>query len=224
MQKVMRRASPAISLQIRRRAPKGSINVPGAYRRISGYADDGEEETLVGYPGVICLVQPGLGSEHQDLLRRLFETVGMAQSEGAGSWTTVLQCFGEGSGAGAPVLATEELGMRSHAHRAGELLNLSNSVVVPVDVPIVINQLVPDQVSLKWKPFSRIRKECLLLFIGRKGKFCFAPELERSLYRQRKRIVVAEIDGDHLLLTFDKASDFLATANQVGSSGQTPNP
>lgn len=199
-------------------APEHSRHVPGEYRRIPGYADDGDEEEYRCYDDVVCLVQAGGLGAADRLLEKFLRAVTEAQRPVTGSWSSLVLAF---DGAGGLRVDPQVLrGEFVYGHgilRWAEQLETCSSAGKPVAIPSMISELFPDPGAMAGKPKKRLTDSDLVLVFGRRGEFGFAAELERSLRRHRKRVVVIEVDGDRLEVTFDDAQRFLATAMASGA-------
>jgi len=208
--------------QFRRRAAEHSRRVPGAYRRIPGYADDGEEEEFRCYRDVVCLVQAGGLGAADRLLEKFLEPVVQVQGPVTGSWSSVVLAFdGSAELRLHPQVLCRELMNRGAARRWAEQLDACSAAGPTVATPALIPELFPDQVAMAGKPKKRLTDGDLVLVFGRRGEFGFATELAGALRGYRKQVVVVEVKGARLVVTFDDAQGFLGTAMAGGANYDT---
>jgi hypothetical protein len=201
------------------RAPSRSIATPGPYRSFPGYADDAESTDLRGYGAVIWLVQAGLGEADEPLLHRLVSGVRTAQHDAPWPCPMARQRFDGSPGlqTGEKPVFMEHSGHGNARARTEELLELSGAAPAPATaLPLVITELVCEPVAHELRR-ARRPAGALVMVVGRRGEFRFAPALRDEIKAHGPRLVIVEIDpgpadaaAPQLLATFDEAETYIA--------------
>jgi hypothetical protein len=191
--------------QFHRRARMRTRAEPGAYRRISGYADDGEEEAYRCFRRVICLVQAGCPEPDPELLASFFAMHLQNQHPVAGYWELLLSTF-DGTATLSPLPGPDRASLRMGGAARRWMEAVVEGVRRPAmaGLPLVIPALVGGATaSSGTRPRPLGEDDLVLVFCGA-GQAVFATSLAGDVRHHGKRLVVVEVAAGALEVRFDE--------------------